>query len=293
MKNIKLYTALASIIGIILLYSSTTVVYYIFKSSYFTVTGILSLLLPAIALTALIIAFSSNFKKTALLRLYLCFQVFSSPFHLIFYIGYFARRSDYESYGAASATTIIGVLLALISLICAGILLWHLSREQKPKLTFVQYGEQQYGQFEPASRWLRFANRVIDVAVILYFLYNLLQQRRIVPRVHFSNEYVALLLIEAVAVIGFYLLLEGIFNTTPGKCATNTVIVNAEGNRPNFGQILGRTFCRLIPFEALSFLSSDGRGLHDSLSGTYVVEAAADNAPVEEITLDAELIGQQ
>ena len=76
------------------------------------------------------------------------------------------------------------------------------------------------------------------------------------------------------------------FNTTPGKCATNTVIVNEAGNRPNFGQILGRTFARLIPFDALSFFSA--RGWHDSLSGTYVVSAANNETATDEITLDAE-----
>jgi uncharacterized RDD family membrane protein YckC len=49
-------------------------------------------------------------------------------------------------------------------------------------------------------------------------------------------------------------------------------IVDASGNKPSFGKIVGRNFARLIPFEACSFLGSSARGWHDSLSGTYVVK---------------------
>ena len=40
--------------------------------------------------------------------------------------------------------------------------------------------------------------------------------------------------------------------------------------RPTYGQILGRTFSRFVPFEAFSFLPSPV-GWHDRWSGTRVV----------------------
>jgi uncharacterized RDD family membrane protein YckC len=53
---------------------------------------------------------------------------------------------------------------------------------------------------------------------------------------------------------------------------TGCKVVNEKGGRPSFGQILGRTFARLIPFEAFSFLGTTGRGLHDSVAKTFVVK---------------------
>ena len=94
-----------------------------------------------------------------------------------------------------------------------------------------------------------------------------------------------------IVVLYFYLILEGIFKTTPGKCITATVIVNEEGDSPSFGQVIGRTFARMIPFDALSFLGSGARGWHDSMSGTYVVKAIDKAEATSEFKLDAESDG--
>jgi uncharacterized RDD family membrane protein YckC len=71
----------------------------------------------------------------------------------------------------------------------------------------------------------------------------------------------------------YYILMEGIFGRTLGKLITGTVVVDGFGNKPSFGKIIGRSFARLIPFEAFSFLGSTGRGWHDSLTDTYVVKS--------------------
>jgi uncharacterized RDD family membrane protein YckC len=59
---------------------------------------------------------------------------------------------------------------------------------------------------------------------------------------------------------------------TVGKLITNTKVVNLSGETPNVGNILKRTLCRMIPFNALSFLGNEARGWHDSISATYVVD---------------------
>jgi hypothetical protein len=41
--------------------------------------------------------------------------------------------------------------------------------------------------------------------------------------------------------------------------------------RPPFGTMVLRSLCRLIPFEPFSFLGSDARGWHDSITKTRVV----------------------
>lgn len=67
----------------------------------------------------------------------------------------------------------------------------------------------------------------------------------------------------------YYVFFEGLWGRTPGKFVCGTIVVNEQGGRPSLGQIVGRTFCRFIPFEAFSFLGE--RGWHDSVPRTHVV----------------------
>ncbi|GDX97311.1 hypothetical protein LBMAG47_29760 [Planctomycetia bacterium] len=71
----------------------------------------------------------------------------------------------------------------------------------------------------------------------------------------------------------YYIVFEAITSRTLGKLITGTRVVNAVGLPPSFGQIIGRTLCRFIPFEMFSFLGTPTRGWHDRFSETYVVKA--------------------
>ncbi len=73
--------------------------------------------------------------------------------------------------------------------------------------------------------------------------------------------------------IAYYLVTESLLQRTLAKLLTGSVVVAYDGRRPTFGQIVGRSFARLIPFDPLSFLKSDAVGWHDSLSKTLVVSA--------------------
>jgi uncharacterized RDD family membrane protein YckC len=73
----------------------------------------------------------------------------------------------------------------------------------------------------------------------------------------------------------YYTLLEGFFGRSVGKFITGTILVDENGQKPSFGAIFKRSLCRLIPFDTFSFLGSDGRGWHDTLSDTYVVNKKA------------------
>ena len=72
--------------------------------------------------------------------------------------------------------------------------------------------------------------------------------------------------------IGYYILMEAAFGLTIGKLLTGTKIIRDDGSSAGFGQVVGRSFARMIPFEPLSFLFGDKTtGWHDSLTGTRVV----------------------
>lgn len=70
--------------------------------------------------------------------------------------------------------------------------------------------------------------------------------------------------------IAYYALMEIKFQKTVGKFITKTKVVKMDGEKLETSDIITRSLCRLIPFDALSFLYTKN-GFHDSLSNTTVV----------------------
>lgn len=83
-------------------------------------------------------------------------------------------------------------------------------------------------------------------------------------------------LIGWLIVVAYYFIMESTTQRTIGKLATDTVVIDVYGNKPSPATLLGRSFARIIPFEALSCLGE--RGWHDTLSGTYVVTKQEEEA---------------
>lgn len=69
----------------------------------------------------------------------------------------------------------------------------------------------------------------------------------------------------------YYILLEHYTGTTIGKLLTGTRVVHVNGGKPSFLQIVGRTFARLVPFEALSALGSPPVPWHDEWANCRVI----------------------
>ena len=114
---------------------------------------------------------------------------------------------------------------------------------------------------------IRFLNFLIDfiiwliIAAILTFPLN-------------ANDGTQMFLgyfILIVSFIGYYAIMEIKFQKTIGKYVTKTRVVKTNGERPENSDIISRTFCRLIPFDRVSFLFVKN-GFHDSLSKTKVVK---------------------
>jgi uncharacterized RDD family membrane protein YckC len=83
---------------------------------------------------------------------------------------------------------------------------------------------------------------------------------------------IALYTVTIALVLIYYNFFEILFARTIGKFITQTVVVDEHGEKPHHDSILIRSLCRFIPFNPLSVLFSSGRGWHDSLSKTYVVD---------------------
>ena len=69
----------------------------------------------------------------------------------------------------------------------------------------------------------------------------------------------------------YYIGFEGLTGRTPAKAITGTRVVDESGKAVSLGQLLGRTFSRIVPFEPFSFLGDPPVGWHDTWSHTRVV----------------------
>ncbi|MFN8252068.1 MAG: RDD family protein [Ferruginibacter sp.] len=290
MEHRKIYTVIAAILGALYLYAAYNLVMS-FVNGYSPDWSFLLYVLPVAAgLTGVLLFLTSRFKKSGLLRLCMCYEIMSFPFTVVFYTSYLSNNSQYNA-PPPGWQFYMGALIDLLYMACCSTGLWYLSKRRLPKIIYYGEGDSRVGQFEPAGAGLRFANRMVDMLMIIFILLKSFSSLQYwVNRSWFPETEGMLVMAEVILLIAYYLLFEGIFNTTAGKCATNTTIVNEQGEKPGFAKILGRTFCRLIPFDALSFLGAGARGWHDSIPNTYVVETVdTDEAAMHEITLDAEL----
>lgn len=130
----------------------------------------------------------------------------------------------------------------------------------------------------PASMGKRFANHLLDtlffyvIAIIIGTFLGFFIEFDPESMESVMNENILLqYLIGFILTSIYYLTFETLTGRTPAKHVTKTKVINMEGEKPDFPTILIRTLCRFIPFDALSFLFTEGSGWHDRFSGTRVV----------------------
>ncbi len=131
--------------------------------------------------------------------------------------------------------------------------------------------EQQNITNRVAPRWKRFVTFLIDYTafIILSFIVGLLFA---ILGIHHLITNMPDFILGFIIVSIFYIVFESTLGQTPGKLLMKTIVVDKDGNKPVFTRILGRTLCRFIPFDALSFFKSDAIGWHDSITDTRVIE---------------------
>lgn len=140
-----------------------------------------------------------------------------------------------------------------------------------------------------ASRWKRLAAAFIDCFFAVIVMVPLLLIAGVFPQAA-NGQQVTLGQQIVIIMIGWavFLIMNGyLLNTkgqTLGKAAVNIKMVDAEGNVPSFGKLLGLRYLlpalvAYIPLvggllaiaDALFIFSQDKRCLHDQLAGTWVV----------------------
>lgn len=112
-----------------------------------------------------------------------------------------------------------------------------------------------------ASLNKRFANYFIDTITMIVIIVILITQLNL-------DEDVAKL-ISFLLFIVYYTLFEAFTGKTVGKYITNTCVINKEGKTPSLSNCIGRTLCRFIPFDSISYLFAGD--WHDKISSTRVI----------------------
>ncbi|SHI62650.1 RDD family protein [Flavobacterium terrae] len=119
------------------------------------------------------------------------------------------------------------------------------------------------------SSSLRFANFLIDTVFfgIISQIFFIIIGSIINIEESLFFSYVLLILLY----VSYYTFFESNWQKTIGKFITKTKVVNFDGETPSLTEIIFRSFCRLIPFDRISFLFTKN-GFHDSISKTKVIK---------------------
>lgn len=248
----------------------------------FSISFYLNPLLYIFNLIALLQFVTSKFKRATLLKILLMYYTFSSfIFFPIWTINTFLIGNPHQStiletlffmrYGLSFVITIVNALA-----------LHYLLLSMKPQLISLADGNQ---TFDEVRKWQRFFHRIIDLSVIALIIYPSFSYIfEFLERFINSSKFLSATIGKVIEadqthyiltysiITAYYLVSEGIFNTSIGKIILGNVVVNNIAERPRVSQRIGRNFARILPFDACSFLFIS-RGWHDSLSQTYVVKA--------------------
>jgi uncharacterized RDD family membrane protein YckC len=132
-----------------------------------------------------------------------------------------------------------------------------------------------------ASKVERFLNFIIDLLIIYIIAVCIVATINIIGDI--TNSYGASNWVKSLSLIEnlffgliilffYYAFTEMYFSRTFAKYFTKTIVVRVDGSKPNTKNFMIRTVSRLNPIDPFSFLGKTERGLHDTLSATYVVK---------------------
>lgn len=255
-----------------------------------------SIIFLFVLLIGSIIYFISNEKKMQLLRLSLLFFFIAKTVHLFFIL--LKATEGIKTYPILTLYYIgidvfwlflsykaIKHLNSLKELIPAEIETEEIKSDSNERVSAREIINQSIDKkigsklpFEKASIGERFLNYLLDTffVVLIFSPYIFGLSKSIEYRDSIREfgaeigESTVFLIFIAIGRLIYYLLSEGLFHVSPSKTLTETQVYSTTESNLNFTTVLGRTFIRLIPFEAFSFFGKNG--WHDELSNTTVLK---------------------
>jgi uncharacterized RDD family membrane protein YckC len=117
----------------------------------------------------------------------------------------------------------------------------------------------------------RVLNCIIDTALIFGIAYGVSLWWDF-QSMYWHYPYVPFYTLFWIIMFVYYTIFEALFRRSPAKCLTMSKVVNKDGSKPAFWQILVRSLIRLTIIDCF-FIPFFDKPLHDYLSKTEVVEA--------------------
>jgi len=134
-----------------------------------------------------------------------------------------------------------------------------------------------------AGQWTRFANLMLDWFFAWLFAmpcaFALGAALGAFGNTTWLRNPVTVQLTAMALYTAYYVVFEATFGWTVAKLITGTRVVDEDGRKPAFMNVLGRSLARNLPFEQFSFLGKTGVGWHDRWSGTRVVSLRRRSGP--------------
>lgn len=146
--------------------------------------------------------------------------------------------------------------------------------------------------YQPASKGKRFLTYFLDRFAVLGFAMGVGLVLAVLEEANLIHGFIDWIenissvqdfVFTALLSVVYYVGMESLFSRSLGKLITGTKVLSEAGLKPSFLSIVGRSFARLVPFEAFSFLGE--RGWHDSWSGTQVVDVRKPKIAVRQPTI--------
>ena len=119
----------------------------------------------------------------------------------------------------------------------------------------------------------RVLNFLVDITIVSLIAYGIFRGWTFYV-VYWGFPYFESYYFLALITFLYYLIFEAIWKRTPGKWLSLSKVVSENGGRPSFGQIVIRSFARVIGVVIIDsiLLSFINKTLHDYVSKTEVVE---------------------
>ncbi len=250
------------------------------EDGYITSFSYLGIAFKILFILATIVYKISDHKQTKILKF--CYSIFLivPAITFIHHIGFFVLLDEvyYNEDFNFTKEILFSLFLFIKIFILTYISYLYLNHWQKntANLNSEKLTVKNFSKFTltPASSAQRFVHLIIDSFLILSifsFVGTSFIYRDLLGDVEeiFGERFGLWILVVFFSSI-YYLITEGLVKGSPAKFITQTTIVNLNNEKVSFTNIIGRTLCRRIPFDAFSFLGQPG--WHDTLAFSTVVK---------------------
>jgi uncharacterized RDD family membrane protein YckC len=236
----------------------------------------LNLILHVLLLGGAVLFKKTNGGETRLVRFYFCLGFLCSILsvsHNIFFIfnaiGTEYNSSFFEKWGLGFLYLFVSIATAFI---CYKIVA-SINKSKKLQLTTTSSHDGESYHLTDATNWQRFFHWLLDSIIFALVLTNIYWIQKIHLGNSIYNDATARIVLWFFIVVVrtiWFVFFESIFGATPAKMLTETRVTTYNGSKPVFLNVIGRSLCRSIPFDFISFLFK-GKW-HDKISHTHVLK---------------------